>query len=218
MRIGLECKITVVEGATGSIRVELYRKGLPALSDECNFRIAAAPKPKEAERRSTLPDFEVIAVAGPDDDNWDFICADTDETDVAKHASNFMANEGKLYVYYSEAFPRFSTELRRFEQQNEAMASSFRARYEMWLGGALAADVRRNRARGSCGFARRRGRHILAAGASALGGDRRNGGVSGGDERCRVRGRRVGCWVKSGAIEIWRHLRDIDLLARFGQR
>lgn len=42
-------------------------------------------------------------------------------------------NEGKLYVYYSEAFPRFATEVRRFEQQNAAMASSFRSRYEMWL-------------------------------------------------------------------------------------
>lgn len=42
-------------------------------------------------------------------------------------------NEGKLYVYYSEAFPRFATEVRRFEQQNEALATSFRTRYEMWL-------------------------------------------------------------------------------------
>jgi hypothetical protein len=42
-------------------------------------------------------------------------------------------NEGKLYVYYSEAFPRFALEVNAFEQQNEALAKSFRSRYEMWL-------------------------------------------------------------------------------------
>lgn len=120
-------------GSTGSIRVELYRKGLPALSDEREYGIVEPPEPKEQERRSTLPDFEVIAVPGPEDDDWEYICEDPDDTQVARHASNFVMNEGKLYVYYSEAFPRFATEVRRIEQQNEALATSFRARYEMWL-------------------------------------------------------------------------------------
>ena len=133
MRIGLECTLSVVEGATGSVRIELYRKGLPALSDEREYRIVEAPEPKKPERRGTLPDFEVIAVEGPNDDNWDNICSDPHDVDVKKHASNFMANDGKLYVYYSEAFPRFATEVRRLEQQNEAMASSFRTRYEIWV-------------------------------------------------------------------------------------
>ena len=70
---------------------------------------------------------------GPEDDDWEYICDNPDDTQVARHASNFVMNEGKLYVYYSEAFPRFATEARRFEQQNEALAASFRARYEMWL-------------------------------------------------------------------------------------
>jgi hypothetical protein len=42
-------------------------------------------------------------------------------------------NAGKLHVYYSEAFPRFATEMRRFDQQGEALAKSFRSRYETWL-------------------------------------------------------------------------------------
>jgi hypothetical protein len=133
MRIGVECLESVVVGSTGSIRVELYRKGLPALSDEREYEIVETPEPKEQERRGTLPDFEVIAVPGPQDDDWEYICDDPDDANVARHASNFVMNEGKLYVYYSEAFPRFATEVRRFEQQNEAMAASFRTRYEMWV-------------------------------------------------------------------------------------
>jgi len=133
MRIGVECMESVVVGSTGSVRVELYRKGLPALSDEREYGIVEPPEPKEQERRSTLPDFEVIAVSGPEDEDWEYICDDPEDTQVARHASNFVMNEGKLYVYYSEAFPRFATEVRRFEQQNEALAASFRARYEMWL-------------------------------------------------------------------------------------
>jgi len=133
MRIGVECLESVVVGSTGSLRVELYRKGLPALSDEREYGIVEPPAPKEQERRSTLPDFEVIAVPGPEDDDWEYICDDAEDTQVARHASNFVMNEGKLYVYYSEAFPRFATEVRRFVQQNEALAASFRARYEMWL-------------------------------------------------------------------------------------
>lgn len=133
MRIGVECLESVVIGSNGSIRVELYRKGLPALSDEREYRIVEPPAPKEQERRSTLPDFEVIAVSGPEDENWENICDNPEDTQVARHASNFVENKGKLYIYYSEAFPRFASEVRRFEQQNEALAKSFRIRYEMWL-------------------------------------------------------------------------------------
>ena len=133
MRIGVECMGSVVVGSRGSIRVELYRKGLPALSDERDYGIVEPPEPKAQERQSTFPDFDVIAVSGPEDDRWEYICDDPEEDDVSKHASNFVMSGGKLYVYYSEAFPRFATEVRRFEQQNDAIAKSFRARYEMWL-------------------------------------------------------------------------------------
>ncbi|TIU90023.1 MAG: hypothetical protein E5W03_02105 [Mesorhizobium sp.] len=123
----------MVVGSTGSVRVELYRKGLPALSNEKEYGIVEPPEPKEQDRRSNLPDFEVIAVSGPEDADWEYICDDPSDTDPSRHASNFMMNDGKLYIYYSEAFPRFATEVRRFEQHNDALAASFRARYEMWL-------------------------------------------------------------------------------------
>jgi len=133
MRIGVECQGSVVMGSTGSVRVELYRKGLPALSDEREYRIHEPPEPKEQARQSALPDFEVVPVSGPNDDRWDNICDDPDDDNISRHASKFVMSGGKLYVYYSEAFPRFTTEVRRFEQQNAALATSFRSRYEMWL-------------------------------------------------------------------------------------
>ena len=133
MRIGIECLENVVVGSTGSIRIELYRKGLPALSDEQEYGIVEPPAPKEQERRSTLPDIKITPVAGPEDDNWEYICDDPDDADIGRHASNYMMNDGTLHVYYSEVFPRFATEVRRFEQQNEALANSFRSRYGIWI-------------------------------------------------------------------------------------
>ena len=133
MRVGVECTENVVVGAAGSIRIELYRKGLSALSDERVYGIVEPPEPKEQKSKRSFPDFEVIPVSGPEDDDWEYICEDPGDTDVGRHASKFFMNDGKLYVYYSEAFPRFATERRRFETQNEATANSFRTRYEMWL-------------------------------------------------------------------------------------
>ena len=133
MRIGVECRESVVVGSTGSIRVELYRQGLSALNDEREYGIVEPPEAKEPDRRSTFPDFQVIPVPSPADDKWEYICDDPDDIDVGRHASNSLMNDGKLYVYYSEAFPRFATEVRRHEQQSEALAASFRSRYEMWL-------------------------------------------------------------------------------------
>jgi len=133
MRIGVECADSVIVGAAGSVRIELYRQGQPALSDERVYGIVEPPEPKERERKSSLPDFEVIPVPGPEDEDWEYICDNPDDTKIGRHASNFLMNEGKLYIYYSEAYPRFATELRRFEQQGEALAKSFRSRYELWL-------------------------------------------------------------------------------------
>lgn len=133
MRIGVECLQNVVIGSTGSIRVELYRKGLPALNDEREYKVIEPPEPKDSGPRSSFPDFEVIPVPGPQDSDWEYICDDVNDTNVSRHATKSVMNDGKLYVYYSEAFPRFANEVKRFEQQNEALGSSFRSRYETWL-------------------------------------------------------------------------------------
>ena len=93
----------------------------------------AEPPPKEGRQQHNIPDFEITPVSGPDDENWENILGDFDDRDVKRHASNFTANEGTIYIYYSEAFPRFATEVLRFERDSEAMAISFRRRYELWL-------------------------------------------------------------------------------------
>ena len=57
MRVGLECLDPAVMGASGTIRVELYRAGLPALSDGHGYVVTEAPELKEDEQKNTLPEF-----------------------------------------------------------------------------------------------------------------------------------------------------------------
>ena len=133
MRIGLECLQTVATGSTGTIRVELQLKGKPTLSDERDYDIVKLPEPKAPEKKSTLPDFEVIAVSGPDDDDWQYICDDPSDENPNRYASNAVMSSGKLHIYYSESYPRFATELRAFEKQSAAVAKSFQSRYETWI-------------------------------------------------------------------------------------
>jgi hypothetical protein len=133
MRAGIECNSAVIVGTKGSIRVELYRKGMSALSDEQDYVIVDPPAPKEQNKTATVPDFKVIPVSGPEDDDWDLICPDAEDNDISKHASGSAMNQGCLYIYYSTRFPRFAIELRRFEQQDPSLARSFQKRYELWL-------------------------------------------------------------------------------------
>lgn len=133
MRIGIECKNDVVIGSKGSVRVEIYRPGQSALSDERGYVIVMPPQPKEDDRVSTFPDFKLVAVAGPEEQDWNFVCDDTDDDDISKHASGSVMNQGTLYIYYSTSFPRFTAERRKFEQQNPVLAQSFQKRYELWL-------------------------------------------------------------------------------------
>ena len=133
MRIGVECHELVNEGSVDLIRVELHRSGLSPLSDERSYRIVSPPLPRERTRQGSIPDFEVIAVSGPEDDNWAYVCDDLGDVNVTRHASNYTLNEGKVYVYYSEAFPRFVTEVKQLEKQSGAIASSFRTRYGIWI-------------------------------------------------------------------------------------
>jgi hypothetical protein len=63
MRIGVQCSADVALGSKGGIRVELYRPGLSALSDERDYLIVETPKPKEEGRKTSFPLIKVIAVA-----------------------------------------------------------------------------------------------------------------------------------------------------------
>jgi hypothetical protein len=48
-------------------------------------------------------------------------------------ATGTQLNEGVLYIYYSTAFPRFSIEKSRLDQQSPSLSASFQVRYELWL-------------------------------------------------------------------------------------
>lgn len=133
MRIGVQCRNEVVINTKGSIRVELYRPGLPTLNDERNTMIVEPPKPKEDSRQTPFPKFKIIAVDGPEDENWEYVRGEEESEDVQRHASGAEMSEGTLFVYYSTQFPRFVAERRKFEQQNPALVDSFVRRYELWL-------------------------------------------------------------------------------------
>ena len=91
------------------------------------------PKPKEDNRQTTFPQFELIPVEGPDDERWQYVADDAEDGDVRRHASGTEMNGGVLYIYYSTVFPRLTAERRRLEQQNAALSVSFQKRYELWL-------------------------------------------------------------------------------------
>ena len=133
MRIGVHCRAEVAVGSKGGIRVELYRPGQSTLGDERNYKVVAPPSLKGDEHKTAFPQFKMIAVDGPDDENWEYVADDTEDRDIHRHASSAEMNEGVLYVYYSITFPRFAAERHRLEQQNPAFVSSFIKRYELWL-------------------------------------------------------------------------------------
>jgi hypothetical protein len=133
MRVGILAKADIALGSKGSIRIELYRPGHSALSDERDTLIVEPPVPKEGDSQSGFPQFEVIAVDGPDDENWELVTAGDEDGSVKKHASGAQMNEGTLYIYYSTKFSRFAGERQRIEHQNPALLASFIRRYELWL-------------------------------------------------------------------------------------
>jgi hypothetical protein len=131
MRLVIECASTALKGASAGICVELFRKGLPTLSDDRPYVIVEPPPPKNRERQSTMPLFKLVPIDGPSDEGWSNISEES--TDVEKHALRYEYNQGVLYVYYSLSFPRFSRELSKLEKQDNALAGSFKTRYGTWL-------------------------------------------------------------------------------------
>jgi hypothetical protein len=117
-------------GATGIIRVELSRPGLPILADERTFRIVETPPIRDPERRVTLPPFEVIPVENMEAQLWADLSWPDNPNVVASSA---QMSEGVLLVYYSEIFPNFRNRLARLEARDTSLGRSFTARYKIWL-------------------------------------------------------------------------------------
>lgn len=130
MRIILECASDAEIGSEGKIRVELARSGLPTLSNERSFRIVETPFVHPSDRRVTIPPFEVRPVDGPEDGRWLELGWPENINVIASSAE--MEN-GKLVIYYSTVFPKFTTQRAKFEARDPAMANSFVERYKIWL-------------------------------------------------------------------------------------
>jgi hypothetical protein len=131
LRAAFECQKDIAIGTGGNIRVELYRLGQGLLSDEAKITVVEPPKRQQKKKTNSFPDFELIKVAGPDDQNWPNISEES--TEVAKYASRATLSEGTLYIYYSAAFPKFEEESRRWAGLDIHKAASFERRYEVWL-------------------------------------------------------------------------------------
>ena len=130
LRAVLEAKSGVALGASGAIRVELTRPGLPTLSDERQVVIVSTPPARSTERRITLPPFRCEPVEGMDDIRW----AELDWPDDTKAiASSAQMDSGTLVVYYSTVFPKYAEQRALFERRDPAQANSFTNRYEVWL-------------------------------------------------------------------------------------
>lgn len=99
MRIGVQCHAEVAVGSKGGIRVELYRPGMSTLNDERDYLVVDTPKPKDDDRKTAFPEIKVVPVDGPEDENWTYVTDDTDDQDVARHASGAEMSEGVLYIY-----------------------------------------------------------------------------------------------------------------------
>lgn len=131
MRIAAECLLGANPGANGKIKIELHRKNLSTLLDEAEYEITEKPKPIDKKRIQTFPDFRIVEVAGPDDDNWKYISENN--SDITKHASAAEIDEGTLVIYYSNKFPKFHDEFNRWSKLDIQKAASFKRRYEVWI-------------------------------------------------------------------------------------
>lgn len=130
MRAIFEALPQAKKGEAGIIRVELARPGLPVLADERKFAIVDTPPARPSESKLTLPPFEVLPVDGPDDPKW---LALVWPDDINAVASSSEMTGGKLTIYYSTVFPRFSATRSGLETRDPTKAASFVERYKIWL-------------------------------------------------------------------------------------
>lgn len=131
MRIAIECYPEAKVKASGDLQVELYRTGLQPIRDEWRYEVVSTPPPKPKNRTATFPDFLPVPVDGPEDQRWPQISES--DSDITRHASNAVMDDGILYIYYSLQFPKFAEEFSRFAAQDLRKADSFKHRYTVWL-------------------------------------------------------------------------------------
>jgi len=130
MRAAIYCLPSAKVGTLGRVRVELHRKGLSSLVDERKLVVDSPPVPPgTGSNKVKMPPFEIVEV-GPDDSTWGALDWPDAHNEIASEATNA---EGKLTVYYSNAFPPYLNAFKSLAAKSEAKAESFKRRYEIWI-------------------------------------------------------------------------------------
>ena len=124
--IGATSESTI--GDNGSITVELRRLNLSTLSDERRLSIVNIPPTKTGKGSINVPNIKIIPV---DEDNWESVgWAQWDRNAIAFES---RASNGRLDIFYSTLFPRYTQELSAVEQKHPKLVSQFKHRYELWI-------------------------------------------------------------------------------------
>jgi hypothetical protein len=130
MRVIMEANTSANPGDIGVLRVELTRINMTSLSDERLFEIIKTPPIKPTRSQTTIPDFEVRAVSGPEDQLWTILGWPDDVRTIASSANS---EKDKLVIFYSEVFSNYYEQRKAFERRDIVLANSFTKRYEIWL-------------------------------------------------------------------------------------
>jgi len=117
-------------GQTGEIQLQLTRTGLQPLAATAECQVVEAPEPPSTGRQVPTPDFRILPVSGPEDEQW--VTLQWPE-EIEALASSAWFDQGRLEIRYSEVFPAFAQPYGRFLQREVTLAESFRAKYEIWV-------------------------------------------------------------------------------------
>jgi hypothetical protein len=129
-RVIVACGADAKKGSAGRLQVELRVPGRPTLSDARSLVVVDPPKAKVAEQKIVMPPFKVEPIDGPEDPRW--LDLGWPE-DIKVIASSAVVIDGVLTVYYSTVYPRYAEHRRKLEMKDASAATSFDARYRIWL-------------------------------------------------------------------------------------
>jgi hypothetical protein len=132
MRVVIAAGVNAKIGATGSLRVDLYRTGLAPLSAESPTLLVRPPETKQATDKVRLPNIDIQPVTSADSEDWINLGWPEDITEVALDY-NYDKSKDTLVIRYSTVFPRFESAFKTFAARDVASGESLRRRYEMWL-------------------------------------------------------------------------------------
>ncbi len=119
-------------GASGLLRVELYRTRLPMLGAEIKLTVVAPPEPSKGKEKVKLPNIDIQPVTSVESEEWVSLGWPDDVRQVAFDYSYERASD-TLSIRYSTVFPRLATALDAMGSRSTSSSASLQKRYEMWL-------------------------------------------------------------------------------------